>query len=388
MARTASAEELARLPLELDLDDEQKQLREATRGFLARHYPVADARALLETERRPDPDGWRAAAEMGWVAILAGEELGGLGAGPAEATVVAAELGRAVNWTPFLGNALAVAYLSAGGAAPDTPAGELAARLVAGDSSAAWCGPEPRGERWDAETVRATAVREGEGFRLDGRKRLVADADLAAELVVCAELEGEPACFLVAADAAGVAVREARTLDLTRRFPSVELDGARVGEEALLARGEAAGAALARTLDLGAVLVAADAIGAAELLLEQTVEYALGRVAFERPIGSYQAVKHICADMLLRVEAAQAATRYAALALGAGTPDASRAVAVAASYAAEATAAVAGDALQIHGGIGFTWEHDLHLYLRRIKADEALFGAAPFHRERLAASFL
>jgi len=377
------------LPLELDLDDEQQQLLESTRGFLARHYPLADVRAVLEGERALDPDGWRRAAEMGWTAILAGAELnGGIEAGPPEATVVAEEIGRAINWMPVLGNALAVAALAGPpgrrnelGDAP--AAATLLERLVAGEASAAWAGPEPRGESWGASALGAEARRDGEGFVIDGVKRLVVDADLATDLVVTARLGGEPADFVVPVASAGVSVVPARTLDLTRRFPTVRLEGVAVEAGARVAPVGAA-SPYDRVLDLASVLVAADSLGAAERLLEMTVAYSLDRIAFERPIGSYQAVKHFCADMLLRVEAARAAVRNAALSLGADDPDAARAVAVAGSYTADATTWIAGVALQVHGGIGFTWEHDLHLFMRRIEADAALFRSARAHRRRLA----
>jgi alkylation response protein AidB-like acyl-CoA dehydrogenase len=393
MARTASAEGLGPIPLELDLDDEQQLLQDSTRGFLARHYPLEEARGILESERRPDPDGWARAAQMGWIAILAAEQLGGLDAGPPEATVVASELGRAVNWAPFLGNALSAAVLSGaaggeGAVAADSGAGRLAARIVAGEASAAWCGPEPSGSEWGAETIQTVARPDGDGYRIDGVKRLVADADLAAELLVSARLDGHLTNFVVPVGTPGVELIPARTLDLTRRFPTVRLEGVRVGADQLAGEAGGATAAVRHGLDLGTVLSCADAVGAAERLLEMTVEYSLGRIAFERPIGSYQAVKHKCADMLLRVEACRAATRYAALSLGAGAPERTRAVAVAGAYVPDATAAIAGEALQIHGGIGFTWEHDLHLFLRRIKADEALFGDSTLHRERLAAMTL
>ncbi|HEX3363159.1 MAG TPA: acyl-CoA dehydrogenase family protein [Solirubrobacterales bacterium] len=375
------------LPLELDLDEEQQQLLESTRGFLARHYPLADARAVLEGARVLDREGWRRAAEMGWTAILAGEELSGLEAGAPEATVVAEELGRAVNWTPFLGNALAAAALAGPPGRRNelrdgSAARALLERLVAGEASAAWAGPEPRGESWGAGRVETEARRDGEGFVIDGAKRLVVDADLATDLVVTARLGDELVDFLVPVATAGVSIEPARTLDLTRRFPTVRLQRVAVDGGA---RVTVAGASpYDRVLDLASVLVAADSLGAAERLLEMTVSYSLDRIAFERPIGSYQAVKHFCADMLLRVEATRAAVRNAALSLGADDPDAARAVAVAGSYAADATTWIAGVALQVHGGIGFTWEHDLHLFLRRIEADAALFRSARAHRRRLA----
>ncbi|HTT94092.1 MAG TPA: acyl-CoA dehydrogenase, partial [Solirubrobacterales bacterium] len=262
-------------------------------------------------------------------------------------------------------------------------AGELLGRIVAGEASGAWAGPEPRGESWGAAGVRAEARRVGEGFAIDGVKHLVADADLATDLVVTARLDGRLADFVVPVGTPGLTIEPARTLDLTRRFPTVRLQGVEVDAAATVLRADG-DAAYAAVLDLAALLVAADAVGAGERLLEMTVEYALDRIAFGRPIGSYQAVKHFCADMLLRVEASRAAVRNGALLLGAGDPGAPRAVAVAASYAADATTWIAGTALQVHGGIGFTWEHDLHLFLRRIEADAALFGGAREQRRRLA----
>ncbi|HTU15779.1 MAG TPA: acyl-CoA dehydrogenase family protein [Solirubrobacterales bacterium] len=382
MAPTASANDEVELPLDLDLNDEQRQLQDATRGFLSRHYPLGDARAILESDREADPEGWRRAAEMGWIAVLADEDAGGLGFSPSTATVISSELGRAVNWTPFLGSALSVAALGPAAGGDDRAAGVMEA-LIAGETVAAWCGPEPRGDGWGADSVRTEAVEAGDGFVLYGEKYLVADADLADELVVAARVDGELRSFVVPAEAEGVEITVSRTLDLTRRFATVRLNGVRVTAGDAVGEAGTADAAFGRTLDLAIVLVAADAVGAAEKLLELTVEYAADRIAFQRPIASYQAVKHMCADMLLKVEASRAASRYAALTLEADSAERARAVAVAGGYVSGAAAEIAGDALQIHGGVGFTWEHDLHLFLRRIKVDQALFGDTRQHREQL-----
>ncbi len=378
MAATASADGSVRIPLELDLDDEQLQLLEATRGFIQRHYPLGDARQVVESERTLDRERWRHAAEMGWIAALAPESAGGLGFNPAAGSVIASELGRGVNWTPFLGCALsASALLDAAGTGSDSE--RVLGSLVEGETTAAWCGPEPLAGNWGRDTVHATATRRADGYVLDGVKTLVPDADLADTLVVAARDGDQIESFLVPADNPGVTVEVERTLDLTRRFATVRLDEVEVdGGARVPGDGESS---FQRTHQLAVVLAAADAVGAAEYLLELTVEYAGDRIAFQRPIASYQAVKHMSADMLLHVEAARAATRYAALALGGNTPDRDKAVAVAGGYTAEATADVAGDALQIHGGVGFTWEHDLHLFLRRIKVDQAIFGDSRWHRE-------
>jgi len=384
MAPTASANDEVEIPLDLDLDDEQQQLLDATRGFLSRHYPLGDARGILESDRKADPEGWRRAAEMGWIAILADEEAGGLGFSPSAASVISSEMGRAANWTPFLGCALSAAALAPSSGREGRASGVLE-ELIAGEKVAAWCGPEPRGADWGRDSVQTEAVATGDGFVLYGEKFLVADADLADELIVAARVDGELRNFVVSAKAEGVGITVSRTLDLTRRFATVRFDGVRVSSEDAVGEPETAEAGFDRTLDLAVVLIAADAVGAAEKLLELTVDYAGDRIAFQRPIASYQAVKHMCADMLLKVEASRAASRYAALTLEADSSERGRAVAVAGGYVSGAAAEIAGDALQIHGGVGFTWEHDLHLFLRRIKVDQALFGDTRRHRELLVA---
>lgn len=382
MAPTASANDEVEIPLDLDLNDEQQQLLDATRGFLSRHYPLGDARAILETDRKADPEGWRQAAEMGWIAVLADEDAGGLGFSPSAATVIASELGRAVNWAPFLGCALSASAL-APASGEDNRAARVLEAVVSGETVAAWCGPEPRGADWSRDSVQTEAVATGDEFVLYGEKFLVADADLADELVVSARLEGVLRTFVVAADSAGVEIAVSQTLDLTRRFATVRLNAVRVSADDMVGDAGTAESSFDRTLDLAVVLVAADAIGAAEKLLELTVDYAGDRIAFQRSIASYQAVKHMCADMLLKVEASRAASRYAALTLESDSAERDRAVAVAGGYVSGAAAEISGDALQIHGGVGFTWEHDLHLFLRRIKVDQALFGDTRRHRERL-----
>jgi alkylation response protein AidB-like acyl-CoA dehydrogenase len=390
MARTASSDDAAlaaALPLDLDLDEDELLLQESVRGFLARRWPPAAVRATLESPRRLDREQWREAADMGWIAILVPERHGGLGGSLAQLAVVATELGRAVNPAPFLGCFLSAAALAAS-RTQDGPAGELLAALAAGTATAAWCGPEPAHGDWSERTVATTARRDGAGVVLDGRKRLVPDADLADRLVVAARSDNELVHVLVPADTDGVVIEPARALDLTRRFCNVRLDGVRVDPGMVVAGEAQPRSAFDAALRVAELAVAFDAIGAAERLLEMTVAYAKDRVAFERPIGSYQAVKHKCADMLLRVEASTVAARYAALALQERTADAERALAVAGAYVPEACSDVAGEALQIHGGIGFTWEHDLHLFLRRIKTDEALFGDGRNHRERLARTIL
>ncbi len=295
-------------------------LREATRGFLAREAPLSAVRAGLEKPRTLDRAAWARAAEMGWIAALLPEEHGGLGVDRPSAVTIAEELGRGLYGGPFLGCALAAA------------AWPQIAGLADGETTAAWCELEITGDE------------------LTGVARHVFDADVADVLVVSA---GNRA-YLVAAEHARVEPEPG--LDLTRTISTVTLDHA-----------PATPIAAQDPRPLGALLAAADAVGVAARLLEMTVEYAKQRTTFGRTLASYQAVKHKCADMLCHVEGSRAAVTAAA------AEPSERAITIAKAYATERCARVAGEALQIHGGIGFTWEHDLHLYLRRAKADEAMF---------------
>ncbi|MGW0584839.1 acyl-CoA dehydrogenase family protein, partial [Streptomyces sp. NPDC002920] len=228
--------------------------------------------------------------------------------------------------------------------------------------------------------VRATARSDADSIVLDGVKTAVQDAGGARWLLVTARHDGVPASFLVDRTAPGVTVRRQRVLDLTRSFYEVGFEGVRVPGGCRLTGGPDE---IQRLLDEASVLRCADALGAMERMLELTVEHARAREQFGRPIGTFQAVKHACADMALLVRGTRAATAYAAMATDAGADDTARAVCAAASYTSAGAGEVAARALQLHGGIGFTWEHELHLHLRRARADSVLYGDAAVHRDRL-----
>jgi alkylation response protein AidB-like acyl-CoA dehydrogenase len=258
---------------------------------------------------------------------------------------------------------------------------ELLPALAEGKATASWAAAEP-GQTWAPASVRTTATVEGDDLVLTGGKTLVQDAQEARWLLVTALLDGTLACVIVDADSPGITIRRQQVLDLTRAFHEVRLDAVRVPTSRRL---DLDARQLQRLYDDGAVLTAADALGAGNRLLAMTVDYAKVRHQFGRAIGSFQAIKHKLATMRIQVQAAHAATYYAAMAADAGDPDAERATCVAKAYTSQAMSSLAGEALQIHGGIGFTWEHDLHLYLRRVKVDALLYGDAPLHHERLCA---
>jgi alkylation response protein AidB-like acyl-CoA dehydrogenase len=353
------------------LTDEQRMLRDASRELLTDR---AISRTQLDAEE-PDPRLWALGAGLGWTGLAVAEEHGGSAQGLAELALVAEELGRAVARGAFVPTMVVASAVSRAGSAA------LQAEVLpalAGGSAAATIAVSESGAPSTVDGIGVTARQDGEDFVLTGHKTLVQDATDARWLLVSALVDGGPTCLLV--DAADAAIQRQKTLDITRGFAHVSLDGVRVPGARRLA-GDAAH--VQRVLDDAAVLIAADCLGAAERLLEMTVEYAKVRFQFGRAIGSFQAVKHKCATMRIQVDAARAAIYYAAMAADAGAPDASRAASIAKAYAGQALSDLAGEALQVHGGIGFTWEHDLHLYLRRIKTDEVLYGDVATHEERV-----
>jgi alkylation response protein AidB-like acyl-CoA dehydrogenase len=336
--------------------------------MLAVGCPPQLVRSLAAAGTDVDDKLWRRGAELGWTGLAVPEEDGGAGQGLVELCLVAEELGRAAAPGPFTDSALTGLALARFGQP------ELLAALAGGDlkCSLACHGP-------------ATGRPDGDDLVLSGRATAVQSAAAADWLLVMVAVPsgaGDAGRRLALVERAAVAVEPRRTLDETRRWYDVVLDGVRVPAADVIAADDAQ---VQWLTDAAAVLSAADSLGAGERLLEMTVSYVKVREQFGRPIGSFQSVKHKVADMLTTLKGARAATYYAAMALDAGLADATVAASVAKAFTAEGVAALAGEALQTHGGIGFTWEHDLHLYLRRVKVNEMLYGAPAEHYERIAA---
>ncbi|MFC6063568.1 acyl-CoA dehydrogenase family protein [Streptomyces ochraceiscleroticus] len=346
------------------LTEEQEELRSAVRAVLMRHEGAAAWRPLTE--------------QIGVAGLAVPEEYGGAGCGGREVHVVMEELGRALSPVPFLGSAvLAMQALLASGDAGACKA--LLPRLAEGRAvgTLAWA----EGGSWDPVAVRAAATPGPGGvWRLTGTKEYVLDGATAEVVLVAARTEAGVSLFQVAVDGAGVRREAAVTMDQTRALARVVLDGA---EGRLIGTDGDGGRVLGRVLDLTCAALAAEQVGAAQRCLELTVAYAKDRVQFGRPIGSFQAVKHRLADAYVLVESARSAALGAAFA--AGTPEASRAAAVAKSVCSEAFSAVAGEMIQLHGGIGITWEHDAHRYFKRAHGAARLFEPPAWHRSRLAA---
>lgn len=361
------------------LTDEQRGLVDSTRSLLTSMGSTTRARSLIDSDEGFDGELWLRGAELGWPAVAIAEAAGGLGLQSVDLALVAAELGHGLAATPFISTVVVADALDAGG---HPEKAKLLQRISEGTLIATWAFTE-FGQPWGPEGLTATSDRAGDGYRIDGHKVSVPDADGAQLLLVDANLDGEPARFLVPSDAAGVRITRQHTLDVTRSYCEVALDNVQVDAAALGAVGSDARDAIQRSMALNTVLVCAELTGIGQRLLTMTVDYVKDRVQFGRPVGSFQAVKHKCADMRIWVQASTAAMLYAAMAIDADRSDGERAASIAKAYISEAINRVAGHALQLHGGIGFTWEHDLHLYLRRARADALLSGDARYHREQL-----
>ena len=368
--------------MELGFDDDQELLRETTRRFLEERHPLAALRPRLEAESNFDRGVWEAGAELGWTSMLVPAEHDG-GAVTDQPVVdlagIAEELGRGLYPGPVLAtNVVADAIGSFG---DEHQGKEHLVPIAAGQCVAAWC---LTGDGTpDLEAVAVTASADGDGLRLEGVARYVHDAHNADLLLVTCSAPAGPTLALVPLPDDRVTTRVLSSLDLTRRLCEVRFEGVAVPVHSVLGEVGAAGPAIERSLRLGVVLQSAEAVGAAQRVFESTVQHAKDRVQFGRPIGSFQAIKHKLANLLIEIEGARAASYFAALAVADDRDDRDIAVAAAGATVREAAALVAGEAVQIHGGVGFTWEYDVHLFLRRAKVDQLLLGDAAWHRERL-----
>ena len=367
---------------------EQEELRAAARAFLTDHSSSEHVRTAMASELGWEPGTWkRIGAELGWPSVHIPEEYGGIGLGYVELVALMETMGEALLCAPFFSSVClaANALLCAGS---DAQKAEFLPRIAEGQLVATLAFTERNG-RWDAAAIETEARREGDEIVLTGAKRYVVDGH-AAELFVVAAREpgsvGEAGIglVLVAAEAAGLVRSALPTMDQTRRQAQVNFDGVRVPASASLGEPGAAWPALQRTLDLATVALAAEQVGGAQRCLDMSVAYAKEREQFGRPIGSFQAIKHKCADMMVKVESARSAAYYAGCVAAEGREDLDIAASLAKSWCSEAFFHCAGASIQIHGGVGFTWEYDPHLYFKRARASQSLLGDPTVHRERVA----
>src|SRR5437763_13486753 len=374
--------------MDIGFSEEQEMLRETARKFLDDECPTQFVRRLMATEEAVTAEFWGKLAEQGWLGITYPEEDGGSGLGLVDLVVLMEEIGRAVMPGPYPATVLLGGAAIAMAGSP-VQRREWLPRIAAGEIKATLALTEPNA-RWDAAGITATAREARGGFTLSGGKMFVPDAHLADVLVVAARsrdgstMEDGVSLFLVPKGIAGLTIRRLPSVDETRKLCEVKLDNTTVPASALLGDLHQGWTPLQRVIDRAAVALSAEICGAAQRVLEMTVEYAKLRVAFGKPIGSYQGVKHKCADMLVEIENAKSLTYYAAWAVDENEAEAAMAVSLAKAAASDAGRKVCAAGIQLHGGIGRTWEHDLQLYLKRAKASEIAFGDATWHRERVA----
>ncbi len=365
------------------LTETQQTVKNSAREFFSAECPMAEVRRLMETETAFDAALWGKFAEQGWTGIIFPEKYDGFGLGMVEMAAAMEEMGRALIPGPFVSTVLlAGTVLDRGGSEKDKEKylgaicrGQARSTLALLERSASW---SPEAVQLEAE------IQPGGGYKLSGEKLFVSDAGIADFLLVVARLKGELAVLIVPGDAPGVEKIATPGVDLTRRLYRVAFDNVSVAQENLLASGDRARRGVEAALDVACVGLAAEMVGGMQRLVDLTVEYAKTRKQFGRPIGTFQAVQHQCADMLVLLEGSRSAAYYAAWALSENSPDAPAAVSVAKAYASEAYRDAGNKSIQVQGGMGFTWENDSHLYYRRAKASELLFGDAAHHRERIA----
>lgn len=365
--------------MKFSFTDEQQEFRSVLRRFLEDKSPATEVRRLMETDAGCDPEVWRQLSqELGLTAIHIPETYGGQGFGIGELAIAVEEMGRALLCAPFFASTVmaATAILKAGSEdqkqllLPDIAAGEKIATLAIAEADGAW----------DGSDVAMTATEASGKYTLDGTKNFVLDGCTADMIVVLARSGSGLSFFTVKADAAGLERTALKSMDPTRKLARLSFKSV---EAELLGTEGAAEGPLAATLDVAAVCLANEMVGGAERLRESAVEYANMRVQFGRAIGSFQSLKHKAADMLLEVELAKSAAYYAAAAMDEGDEDVSALASLAKAAASEAYMQTAIHTVQIHGGIGFTWDNDTHLWFKRAKSSEVFLGGAAYHRERL-----
>ncbi|MFF5007806.1 acyl-CoA dehydrogenase family protein [Streptomyces phaeochromogenes] len=368
--------------MDLTFSEEQDELRKVVRSFLARHATEADVRRLAADPSGYDPAVWRRmATEIGLQGLAVPEKYGGSGFGYVDLGVVFEETGRALLCAPYFAT-VALAAETLLRCDDERARVDLLPGIASGETVATLALTEENG-RWDEAGIRLTAHEGVGGWRLTGVKTYVLDGHLADLLLVAARTPSGISLFAVETEAQGLARTPLPTLDQTRKQARVEFTNT---PARLLGPEGAAWPALERTLATASVLLAAEQVGGAAAAMDAAVEYARIREQYGRPIGSFQGIKHKCADMLVEIESARSAAYGGLWALDAGDEaEIAISAALAQAFCSEAFTKVAGDNIQVHGGIGFTWEHPAHLYLKRAKSSEVLLGTPSYHRELLAA---
>ena len=361
---------------------EQEMLRDTARRFLSDKAGSEVVRELMETDSGFDAGLWSEIAAQGWQAMAIPEEFGGAGFSYLELIVLMEEMGATLFPSPFFSTVVqgASVLLTAGS---DDQKKEHLSRVASGELRLALAHLEESG-RWDPSAMEATAIADGGDYVLNGQKRYVIDGHTADAIIVAAATAAGVSLFLVDGAASGLTRSRLETMDMTRKQAALTLENVRVPVAAMIGEEGSGSETLAAVRDLASVALAAECVGGAQRCLDMSVEYAKVRIQFGRPIGSFQAIKHKCADMLVQTESARSAAYYAGWAAAEDDAELAITAPLAISYCSEAFFFCAAESIQIHGGIGFTWEHDAHLYFKRAKSSELLLGTPAQHRALMA----
>ncbi|HEX4493868.1 MAG TPA: acyl-CoA dehydrogenase family protein [Acidimicrobiia bacterium] len=370
--------------MELEFSRDQEELRDSIRAVLVKESPVALARSVVETGEPADAL-WATMTELGWPALTTAEEHGGIGLGAIEAGILAEELGRVMAPGPLLATVTQYVPIVRETADAEQQAKFLGA-VARGEVRGALALSEASGSS-DPAAVTATATPDGDGYVLHGTKRFAIEARGADELAVVVRLagtEGDDGITVVVVPGADVTTNPIRAIDGSRAIDDVVLDGVRVGPERVLGSAGDAASAVRRALEEAVVALALETVGTCQTIFDVTLDYAKSRHQFGVPIGSFQAIKHKFADMVIALERARATGYFAALTLAEDDERRTLATAVAKAAAGDCQHLLGKEGIQIHGGIGYTWEHDVHLYVKRAKSNDAFFGGTSEQRSRIA----
>ena len=370
--------------MELEFTTDQEELRDSIRAVLGKESPVSLARSVVEHGERPTAL-WATMVELGWPALTVAEAQGGIGLGVLELAILAEELGRVIAPGPLLPTVSQFAPAVREAGTPDQQAQFLGA-VASGEITGSLAIAEATGS-FDPAEVEATVAFEGNEAVLAGTKHFVMEGDAVDELVVVARVDEGDAHNVraIVVPVAAVKTTPVNSFDASRRLAHVDLHGVRVGRDRVLGDPEASAApALRRALEEATVALALEMVGTAQSIFDITLEYAKQREQFGVPIGSFQATKHKFADMMIALERARALGYFAALTIAEDDPRRTSATSAAKAAAGDCQRLFAKEGIQILGGIGYTWEHDMHLYVRRIKSGEPLFGSSAWHRARIA----
>ena len=368
--------------MHFDLSKPQKLFADSVRDFCQREFSAERVRELMETEAAIDDRLWQEFSEQGWLGLHIDEQYEGLGLGTVDLAVLAEEFGRACVSGPWLATTWGVTLLqSVGGSA----AAEYLPKIIDGDIKITVGALEENGSWSLCSDSMGSVLKDG---TLNGHKQLVQHAGQADLLLLPVQVNGDIGLVIVPTNAEGVTIEKTPGIDATRTLYRADFSDVSIADGQLLVSGADAEAAWMKTLQTMSVVAAAEMLGLQQWMLEETVEYAKTRKQFDKPIGSFQSVQHKCAEILQLADGTRAAVWYAAWAVEEETEDVDQAVSVAKAYTSDAARRSGNLSVQVHGGIGFTWEHDLHLYYKRAKADEFLFGDASFHLQNLGAAAL